>query len=230
MAETVESFYQVNTPALLAFPHVLDPAPFKGANGKPKGDPKYSATFPMKADHPDIAGLKSKVIEVAKAKWPGRDIIAAAKAGDLKLPFTSGDKMLEKRMTKIKADGKDYDGRSDFLKGTIVFKAKSDYPPSLGVVVNKAIVEVTPDNKAVHRGVFYFGTDCLFRLNFRAYDGVDGGKDGVTAYLDMVLSLNRGPRLSGQRTATEAFKGVVGNLSAEDPTAGAAELDDEIPF
>jgi len=224
-----DGLYQVNHAATLAFPILFDPKSFKGPNGKDKGDPKYSATFVLKNDHPDLQGLKAKVVEVAKAKWPGRDVIADMKAGAIKLPFSAGEKLIEKRVAKLKAAGKEDDGKGKFQEGSTVFKAKSDYPPGLGVVANGQIVEVTQDNKAVHRAAFYFGVQCLFRLNFSAYDGVDEGKPGVTAYLDMVLSLNKGDRLAGRQSAADIFKGVAGLISTEDPTAGE-ELADESVF
>ena len=223
------SIYQVNTPVTLIHPHVIDPAPFK-EKGKTKGDPVYSASFVFPANHPDLPDLKSLILSVAKAKWPGCDVIADVKAGKLRMPFTSGEKVITKAEAKVKATGKEYDGKRDeYLKGAIVFKTKSNYPPGLGVVAGGQVVEVTSDNKALHKGAFYFGTDCLCRLNFVAYEGEAIGS-GVTCYLDMVVSLNRGKRLSGSKSPAEVFKGVAGLVSTEDPTGGADELSDEIPF
>ena len=221
MADAKETtIYQVNTPVTLIFPNVVDPKPFQ-EKGKAKGDPKYSASFVFKTDHPDLPDMKSLILSVAKAKWPGRDVIADVKAGKLRMPFTTGEKIAAKAEAKIKAAGKEFDAsRTEYLKGTIVFKTKSDYPPGLGVVTSaNQIVEVTSDNKALHKGAFYFGTDCLCRMNFVAYEGEAIGA-GVTAYLDMVVSLNRGKRLSGRVSAAEAFKGVAGSASMEDPTGG----------
>jgi hypothetical protein len=230
MADENLGIYQVNSPVILAHPHVIEPAPFKDAKGKAKGDPKYSGVFVFKNDHPDLGPMKSLILQVAKAKWPDKDIIAEVKAGNLKMPFANGDKIAEKRVVKLKAAGKEDDKRGDFQRGCTVFKGSSQYPPGLGVLVNKELVDVTPDNKALHKGAFYFGVECFVRLNFKAYDAInDDGKPGVTAYLDMVVSLNRGKALAGRKSAAEAFKGVAGSLSAEDPT-GADELGDADGF
>lgn len=230
MADENLGIYQINSPALLAHPHVLEPVPFKDARGKIKGDPKYSALFVLKNDHPDIGPMKFMILAVAKAKWPDKDIIAEVKAGNLKMPFASGDKIADKRVAKLKAAGKEDDQRGDFQRGCTVFKSSSQYPPGLGVLVNKVLVDVTPDNKALHKGAFYFGTECFGRLSFKAYDAInEDGKPGVTAYLDMVVSLNRGKALAGRKSAAEAFKGVAGSLSAEDPT-GTDDLGDSDGF
>lgn len=222
------NIYQVNTPVLMGHPHVVEPVAFKH-NGKAKGDPSYSAIFVFKPDHPDVAPLKAAIIAAAKALWPDRDIVGDVKAGKLKVPFSSGDKIADKRVAELKAAGKEDDKRGDFQRGCIVFKSSSQYPPGLGVVSNGAIVEVNSDNKALHKDKFYFGTQALVRFNFKAYNAVNEGLDGVKAYLDMVVSLNKGERLSGRQSAAEAFKGVAGLATMEDPTGGDS-LDDEIPF
>ena len=230
MAETDKnSIYQVNSPVLMGHPHVLDPVAFK-RNGKAQGDPKYSAIFAFKNDHPDLPALKTTILAVAKAKWPDRNIIEEAKAGNIKMPFANGDRLADKRVAKLKSVNKEDDKRGDFQRGCTVFKASSAFPPGLGVVVNGALVDITADNKALHKSAFYFGVSTLVRFNFRAYDKInEDGKDGVTAYLDMVVSLNKGAKLAGSKSAAETFKGVAGLASTEDPTGGD-NLDDEIPF
>ena len=66
-------------------------------------------------------------------------------------------------------------------------------------------------------------------MNFVAYDKTrPDDKDGVTAYLNVVVFVARGPRIAG-RNAAEAFRGIKGQSSDEDPTGGV-DLDDEISF
>ena len=43
----------------------------------------------------------------------------------------------------------------------------------------------------------------------------------VSAYVQMVLTLNKGERIGGARPAGEVFRGYVGQVSNEDPTAGS---------
>ena len=68
------------------------------------------------------------------------------------------------------------------------------------------------------------GVDVLVQLNFVAYDGVGNNPDGVTAYLQHILSFNSGERLKGGgggKPASEVFGGYIGLPSDVDPTAGA---------
>ena len=228
----VTGMFSLTVPAVMSFPHLLEPAKFK-RNGREQGEAKYGASFLFAIDpaHPDTAGIKSKVLEVAKAKWPGRDVAGDYKAGKLKLPFTSGDKLCDKRVAKLKAAGKDDDHKGDFQKGHLVLKAASKYAPNLAVIANGKIVDLDGSNKEAFKGQFYFGVKALALFNFVAYDAIkDGENDGVTAYLQSVLSTNKGDRLSGGASAAETFKGYVGQISAEDPTAGSEELSDDISF
>lgn len=220
---STDIIFQMTHPAVMAHPNLIVPKKFKGSNGKEKGEAKHSVVMVLSADHPDIKGMKAAIVQAAKQKWPSRDIAAAAKAGELKLPFTAGNKMIEKRKAKVEAQGKPYNGDADFQKDCTVFKAASLFPVGLAVAVNGAWVDVTDDNRVVLQKAFYFGAMGMMNVTLRAYDGVDGGKDGVTAYLTLVVSLNKGKHLTNSRSAADAFKGVAGSASMEDPTEGGEE-------
>lgn len=220
---TTDVSFQTTTPAIFAHPNLIVPKKFKGSNGKEKGEAKFSLSLVLASDNPDLPGMKAAIVQAAKQKWPEKDIKALAKAGELKLPFTSGDKLIEKRKAKLAAAGKEYTGDADYQAGCTVFKSSSQFPVGLAVAVNGNMVDMTEDNKAVLKNAFYFGTYGLAKITFRAYDGVDGGKDGVTGYLDLALSLNKGKKLTTGRSAAEAFKGVAGAASMEDPTEGETE-------
>ena len=223
--------YTMTKQGIMAHPHVITPVAYS-PDGKPaRADAKksYSCSFVLDLDHPDVAPMKAAIVAAAKAKWPGLDIAAEAAAGRLKVPFSSGDKQIAKRTTKLKAKGKEYTGDADFQKGKIVFKASSDFPPALGVrVLGQGDIDVTEDNKGLHKGAFYFGSEGLGAFTFRPYDPVgEDGKPGVKMYLDMVHSLNRGKHLQTQRSAAEAFKGVAGSAVDVDPTIGQEDTSDE---
>lgn len=144
------------------------------------------------------------------------------------MPWTAGDKLHEKYVAKRKAGGKADDGKADFQKGMMVLKGSSKYRPKLAVVEGGDLIDVTEQNTALHKGKFYFGVQALVKVNLVAYDRInEDAQDGVTAYLDMVVSLNKGERLTGGPSAAETFKGVVGSLSAEDPTAGQNVSDED---
>lgn len=213
MSETNEGVINLATPALLTFPNLDEARAVKGPNGKPNGEPKFSANFELEPDHADLAKLKAQAVAVARAKWPGRDI------KELAFPFSNGDKLADKAAAK----GKD----REFSRGKAVLISRSKFQPTLSVVEGGKIVEIDGNDKAKVKKLFYSGTKALAQFNFQAYDGVGANPDGVTAYLNKVLSLNQGARLTGGASSAEVFKDYIGTASDYDPTA---DLDDEIPF
>lgn len=217
-ASTHDVKYLMTKPGVMAHPNLITPKAFKAG-----AKPQYSVSFVLDQDHPDVAPLKAAILQAAKAKWPGKDIAAEVKSGALKVPFTQGDKQIERRKKKLADAGKEYKGDADFQSGKILFKASSEFPTALGVrVKGQGDIDVTDENKALHKNAFYFGANALGGFTLRPYDGVgEDGKPGVKMYLDLVHSFNTGKKLtSGQKSATEAFKGVAGAVVDEDPTAG----------
>jgi hypothetical protein len=216
MSEAKEGTVSLTAPATLTFPNLDEARAVKNKAGKPSGDPKFSVNLELGDDHPDLARLKAEAVKVAKAKWPGVDVKT------LKFPFTSGTALADKAQAK----GKD----REFSRGLAVLTARSKYQPRLSVVKGGAAVDIDGDDKAQVKKLFYSGCQVLAQVNFQAYDAVnEDGKDGVTAYINMVLSLNKGTRLTGGQSAAEVFKSYIGTATDEDPTAGD-DLDDEIPF
>lgn len=230
MSETPESIFNLTVPVVLAHPHLLEAVKFKGKNGKETGEPKYSGSFIFPENNPDIGGLKAKALAVGKAKWPGRDLVADAKERTFAFPFSNGNALIQKRIKTLKDKNKEYTGDADFQKDAIVLKSSSKFQPRLSIIENGKVIDLTEETIKVHKNKFYFGVFALAQFNFVAYDGVGQNPDGVTAYLNMVLSLNRGEKLtSGGPSAAEVFAGYAGSLSGEDPTTGLG-MDDDIPF
>lgn len=213
MADKLNSVVSLSQPARLVFPYLYEPRAF-GPKGKESGTPKYSANFLFDIDSADFKKLVAKAKEVAASKWPGREL-----AG-LKFPFSKGDALAD----KAKAKGKD----GEFQRGKVVVVARSKYEPRLAILGDKGKPPIDLDGPArdLHKSKFYSGVECLAEFNFVAYDGVGANPDGVTAYLNLILSLNKGERIGGGASAAEVFKGYAGNTVDEDPTGG----DDEIPF
>lgn len=195
---------QIVTPEFrFLFPNLWEAKPFM-KNGKPAGSPVFGTS--MLFVPAVIAPLKAKVIEVALAKWPGRNLGAEVAANTFKLPFHVGDKLAEKAAAK----GKD----GAFYKGTIVIKATSKFQPQvLGPDKNELLDKSKPKS----------GDYGYAEINFVAYDGVSGGSDGVTGYLNFVMVSRPGDRIAG-RDAKSAFAGISGGSSDHNP------LDDDIPF
>lgn len=225
-AKTQIFSYTTLEPVVTAHPHFITPTKFK-RNGKETGEAKYSGVWCFEPTSADLANLKAKAAEAARAKWPGRPL------GELQFPFKSGDKEWEKYVAKLAAEGKEDDKRGDYQKGKVTLKASSKFQPKLSVWLPGSAVPVELVDEAgfkAHGGKFYFGVKSMVEVNFVPYDAVrEGDKDGITAYVQQVCSTNTGERLAGARSAAETFRGYAGKVSNEDPTAGKA-MDDEIPF
>ncbi len=216
MSEAKEGTVAIGVPVTLTFPNLDEARAVKNKAGKASGDPKFSVNLEFDADSADLAALKAEAVKVARAKWPGVDVKT------LKFPFTSGTALADKAKDK----GKD----REFSRGKAVLTARSKYQPRLSTVKSGAAVDIDGDDKSLVKKLFYSGCQVLAQVNFQAYDAVnDDGKDGVTAYINMVMSLNKGTRLTGGASAAEVFKSYIGTATDEDPTAGE-DLDDEIPF
>jgi hypothetical protein len=216
MADEVKSgsLYNLTEPVQMTFPNLMTPKAF-GAKGKESGEPKYSANFGFKLDSADLKAMKARCAQVAKAKWPGRDL------KELVFPFTAGDKLAD----KAKAERKD----REFYRGLVILAARSKYEPRLSGIENGVAVDYEGDARKAAAGKFYPGVFVLAQFNFVAYPGVGRNPDGVTAYLNMVFTTGKGTRLSTGQTAAEVFKGYVGHASSEDPTVVAADEGDEVP-
>lgn len=209
-----DGIYNLTSPAILLFAHaLLEPKPFM-KNGKAQGDPKFSTSMVFAADHPDVKGMKELVAKLARNRWPDKPF------SELAFPFSSGDKLADKRKLKGKDDGEN-------LRGQLVLKSSSKYEPRLSYIENGRIIDLeTATAKQMAKNKFYSGVEALAQLNFVPYDAIgENAKGGVTAYLNMVLSTGKGKRLSGGASASEVFKGYVGGVSAEDPTGGES-IDD----
>lgn len=209
-------------------------------NGKAQGDPKYSALFIIDPENADLARLKAEVTAMLKAKADGKTIRArrltqeeldAGTFVEVSVPWKSGDKEADRLKAKNNGD----DSKGAIYRGQVLLKASSKYQPALSAIEGGKIVDfVTDEAKAVAgKKYFYSGALLVPGFGLHWYKGDEGKPDGVSLYLNAVLFAKGGARLGGrQQNAAETFKGYIGTISQEDPTAGAAEdnLDDEIPF
>ncbi len=228
MAATAKTdgIFNLSIPVVMSFPHLFEAKAYTPPGGKATGEPKFSANLNFPADCYDLItkdrdengkpkGLKLLAAELARAVWPDKPF------AELHFPFSSGDKLADDRKKKGKDDG-------EYTRGKVVVNAKSKYEIRLAYIENGKIVDLETDTaRLAAKGKFYSGVEVLAQLNLTPYE-VSASNKGITAYLNMVLSTGKGERLSGGQTASEAFKGYAGAVSAEDPTApGAGEsLDD----
>lgn len=227
--------YVFPVPVPSTFPNLLE-AKAVQRNGKDAGEPKFSLNFELDpedaAQAAVIKGIKAKALEIARAKWPGRDFAKEAAKVDgqgLKriptfvFPWSNGTELAD----NAKAKNKD----REFSRGKFVLTARSKFQPRLSAIIGGKIVDFEDQSAIVaNKKYFYSGVEVLAQVNFQAYDGVPpSGADGVTAYLNLVVSTNKGKKLAaGGPSAAEVFSGYMGTISNADPTGGG--LDDEIPF
>lgn len=202
-------------PVPMTFPNLLKPRKF-GKKGKETGEPKFSANFQFAPDSPDLKTLKATAARVAKARWPGRDL------KELAFPFSSGDELADNAKKEKK--------NREFYRGNVVMPARSIFEPRLSGVENGVVTDYEDDDaRKLAEKKFYPGVLVLFQVHFKAYDGVGKNPDGVTAYLNMVFTTNKGKRVQGGApSAAETFKGYAGTMTNENPTTSGE--DDEIPF
>lgn len=219
MTDKNAGLYTMTAPVVMVHPQLFE-AKAIGPKGKESGTPKFSASFLLKSDSTDLAAMKALVSKLAKARWPGRNF--QDPDSPVKFPFANGDKLADKRKAKT---GKD-DG--DFNRGHVVMSARSKFEPKLSVLDGKQIIDLSsPELIAAHKNKFYFGTEVLATFNFVPYDGVGANPDGVTCYMNLIMSLNRGRKIATSTvSAADAFRGYIGAMSAEDPTSGSS--DDEL--
>lgn len=211
-----DGIFTLSVPVVMAFPNLLEAKAFK-KNGKDTGEAKFSANFIFEANSDELKAMKILAVTLARAKWPDKQ------SSELSFPFISGTKLAEERKKKGKDDG-------EWMTGKVVIAARSKYEPRLSYIENGKLIDLETDlAKNGAKAKFYPGVEVLAQFNFVPYDPVgNAAKGGVTVYLNMVCSTNKGKRLSGGASASETFKGYVGAVSSEDPTApGASEnLDD----
>lgn len=234
MSDKTDGIFTLTVPVILSHPHLFEAKAFQ-RKGKAAGEPKFGGSFVFDLENPDLQAIRALAVKLAQAKWPGRDVVAESKGkvvevegekvrqpASFKFPWTMGDSIIAKRLAKLKAEGKDDDGKADFQKGKVIIKTASKYAPRCAVLLNGKPTDLTPETVNAYKSQFYFGVKVLAQFNLVAYDKVgETGLDGVTIYLNMVLSLNKGEKLATGASAAETFAGYVGSATTEDPTTTA---------
>lgn len=213
--------FQTTLPVtLLLFNDTLHtPKAFKDQKtGKEKGDPKYQATFLIDPSNPDLEAMKALTREIAKEN-------NVTDFKEIVWPFKNGDKEADRLKAKTPPKNGEY------LRGKVFIRTDSLNPPALGVFKDgdpkKGLIECNdPILLSRLKPQFYSGVQVIAVINFSYYAAVkEGDKPGIKAYLNGVVSFNKGERL-GRKSLAERFKGYAGAAVDTNPTEG----DDEIPF
>lgn len=207
-ANKLDGLFTFTTPVVMSLSNLLEAKAFV-KNGKAQGEPKFGANLILPLDHPDFPAIKELVMKIIRQRWPDKPV------SELAIPFQSGDKINEKRKLDKKT-------ALDFQTGKVVINARSKYEPRLSYIENGKIIDLETDTaKHMAKSKFYNGVEVLVQLNFVPYDPIgQNAKGGVTAYLQQVLSTNKGKKLAGASASSDVFKSYVGGVSAEDPTGG----------
>jgi len=218
--------FQLTQPVILANPQLDVPKPYKDpVTKKESGEPKYTARLVFDPASSDFGELKNMVAAAAKAKHPGVSF------KELAFPFKSGDTAIEESKKKLAKTDKKYDGRLDYLAGKVYVQCRSQFAPVMAGIVNGKLVDIASDAAALILKTFFGGAQVYAVLKVNAYDAVGSNKAGVQIFLNELMATGQGKKLpGGTRSAASTFAGVAGKMSAEDPTAGSAASDDEIPF
>lgn len=231
MAETAKGeIVALSEPMTATFLNVFNTEKYQG-----KDTDRYAVTLVFDPAHPDFEAIKSAAVKAARSKWPNRDIGAAFKAGELKMPWKDGDHEIQKRNARREKRGEPLDSKLDYLKGTRTIKPTSYQPPRLAVLVNGKPVDLDGPGGQVTRRYqdkFYPGVKVLAELYFIAKDAQSEDKtDGVICYLNLLMSTGTGDRMGGGRSAGDAFSKYIGRVSKESVSGGDPDgLGDEIPF
>lgn len=227
-----DGLFTVLTPVPMLHPHLFEARAYtpKGRQASATDKKSFSATAMFAADCEELKAIKEHCAKMARAKWPGVDLKT------IRFPFKRGDKAADKRAAQCKEKNQEPDG--EFQRGKVLLQGKSTRQPILGIIDGKRVVDVDGANEAqvaLHKGKFYFGAECLFEYNFACVEIADGedddGNEGlkrfVTAYLNRVVTTNKGKALGASRKSNaEAFKGYRGTATATNPAID----DDEIPY
>lgn len=228
MSDEQKFTYTIQTPTMAAFVALVEARAFKRPGQKvasKEQKPNYGATFVFDPDSEELAAIKATIAQTFRARWPGRDLKG------LLYGIKDGTKEHAKWAAKQVKNAKVDDGSRDWAKGKILFKTSSLFQPALSVVQNGIIgPDLEPDGIKVNAKAFYSGVEALAQMTFKTYEGTDENPDGVKAYLDKFVSTNKGTRLKSGSSNASTFSGYAGKVSAQDPTAGLADLDDDIPF
>lgn len=204
----------------MIYTELFKPVAYKDESGK-EGKLRYKAAFILDPESADFKAIKKLASRVAKEKFGTLE--RTEDEPKLKWPWIKVDNYIVKRNRKKPGSG----DRLAWAAGKIMLQTMTgeDIAPALGVLEAGAIIDLDGEVlRAKHKGKFYSGVNAYFGVTVKAFAG---GNDGTCAYLNMVLTTNKGEkRGGGQRSVKEAFSKYVGKHSAEDPTDGIDDEDD----
>lgn len=171
----------------LSYEHVFKPTSFEDGQ-----DPKYSATFIIPKDHPDIAAVKKAMFEAGQETFP-----ADFKGGAWPRGFTCSLKDADKDVNSM---GEVLAEKNPAYEGCYILEANSTRRP---VAVDRRKAAVTEED-----GVIYSG--CYVNASLAAAGYTYGKvKKGVKCYLNGVQFVRDGERFGAD--ASDDFDALDGD-------------------
>lgn len=206
-------------PCIASFLNLVTPKKMK-VRGVEKGEPFFSLNAEIDENSKELPRLRSAIAQAARELFPSMDLGVAIKDGSFKVPLVNGNTLAD----TAAAPGSKKQREWSRGKWVLTCRSKEDYPPNLTLVQNGKVIALEDKDarRAAERAHFYSGQRVLFGVRLKAYNGVDGGRPGVKAYLEAVHSCGGGEKLFGGADPTERFSDYIGLDSKEDPTAAAA--------
>lgn len=216
--------FHLTHPAILAFPNLVSARAFSAPGRKP-GEPRFDSMFMFAPNHPDIPALNAALGQAALLEFPAGVPTTFADGSPMrfKWPFEDG------AVRSAKSKAKNRDGSAFEGKYILTAHTGADYPPGLTAVINGVAKDLFGDERAALAGrYFYGGVEVIASFNFVPYPE-GNGPAGVTAYIQVITSLNRGernPKLeagqkSGSAVHAAAIQAHMGHISQVNPLAGA---------
>lgn len=151
----------------LSYEHIFRPDAI--AEGS---EPKYSASWIIPKDHPQVPSIKAALVKALDEKFPGKRKAGGPWPAKLHNPLKDGDEMTD---------------TNPEYAGCYVLKSSSKNRP---VVRNRRNVPLAEED-----GVIYSGCYCNASLTAAGFDAQ--ANKGVTVYLNGVQFVADGERLSG---------------------------------
>lgn len=224
--------FQFTAPALLAHPNFFTPRKFRDAAGRESGEPKYDGRFVFDLDWPDLPTLGEKLVEAARNAWPGAKFanplnFPRPAPGSIADPLFMPVEWCLKSGTEIADKARRENKDREAFRGKLVLVSRGQYAPGLSAVLNGRIKDFPMDGpeRVASEPYFYGGVEVLAQLQFVGYQ-VGNNAPVVTAYPNVIMSLNRGDRIASfsggtAKSGAAVFGAHVGQYTAVDPMAGS---------
>jgi hypothetical protein len=204
-------------PVRVSWPQVFEPKAVM-IQGKPTGEPFYSARLVFPADHDDIQDLRVTASQLLAKLKPGVDLKTLTPYKDFFYPFKSGAALIKEAKERSAAKGEKYRGFDDYMDGchTLYAKAFPKNPPQLDVFLNGKWTKLSAENRALYKDRFYNGMLAVGSVTLAGINLPTGGW-GVACYLNGLAAVEGGEHIGRQEITYGYVPSVTGVTTDFDP-------------